>query len=193
MNKSHPFGLPIWKPALYKKSRSVVRKANRALHSSPSSAPELFLNPGNILWFIIFGWWLAFIIFITSLVLMLIPFGGYKYGRVLKELSFYLLWPFGRYVERQIEISPTSQISGASSSGILDDNIQQDEDADEETGLLSSSSSGKKRKKRRSKSTMIDSFINFVKLGPAGIIYYIIFSVIIGNIHFLCYWIEYTQ
>jgi Ca2+:H+ antiporter len=175
MNKIHPFGLPIWKPALYKKSRSVVRKANRALHSSPSSAPELFLNPANILWFIIFGWWLALIIFVTSIILYFIPFGGIKYGRVLKELSLYLLWPFGRYVERQVEISPT-QISGASSSGILNDNIQQHQD-DEETGLLSTA----KNKKRKHKSTIMESVINFLKLGPAGIIYYIIFSVIIGK------------
>ncbi|KAI7891602.1 uncharacterized protein EV154DRAFT_507287 [Mucor mucedo] len=155
MNKSHPFGLPIWKPALYKKSRSVVRKANRALHSSPSSAPELFLNPGNILWLLIFGWWLSLVILIMSLIITIIPFGGIHYGRVLKELAFYLLWPFGRYVERHVEITPT-QIGGA---------INQD---DEESGLL--------QKKR--KNTL--SIPNFVKLGPAGIIYYIILFVIIA-------------
>ncbi|KAJ2907656.1 hypothetical protein GGI21_003670, partial [Coemansia aciculifera] len=27
LNTRHPFGLPIWKPALYKKSRSVTRAA----------------------------------------------------------------------------------------------------------------------------------------------------------------------
>lgn len=156
MNKSHPFGLPIWKPALYKKSRSVVRKANRALHSSPSSAPELFLNPGNILWFIIFGWWLSLVILIMSFIIMIIPFGGIHYGRVLKELAFYLLWPFGRYVERHVEITPT-QIGGASSQD------------DEESGLL--------QKKR--KHTL--SIPNFVKLGPAGIIYYTVFFFIIGK------------
>lgn len=170
MNKSHPFGLPIWKPALYKKSRSVVRKANRALHSSPSSAPELFLNPGNILWFIIFGWWLTLVIFCTSVVFMLIPFGGLKYSRVLRELAFYLLWPFGRYVERQVEITPT-HIGGVSSDSILN-NTHQD---DEETGLLSSS------KNRKNKQSILKSVVNFIKLGPAGIIYYIIFTIVIGT------------
>lgn len=157
MNKSHPFGLPIWKPALYKKSRSVVRKANKALHSAPSSAPELFLNPGNILWFIVFGWWLSLVILITSITIMIIPFGGIHYGRVLKELSFYLLWPFGRYVERHVEITPT-QIGGTT--------IQDDE----ESGLL--------HKKRKNKLTIP----NFIKLGPAGIIYYIILFFIIGKL-----------
>lgn len=170
MNKSHPFGLPIWKPALYKKSRSVVRKANRALHSSPSSAPELFLNPGNILWFIIFGWWLTLIILCTSVIFMVIPFGGLQYSRVLRELAFYLLWPFGRYVERQVEISPT-HIGGVSSDSILNNSHQDDE----ETGLLFSSKSRKSRS-----SILMKSIVNFIKLGPAGIIYYIIFSVVIG-------------
>lgn len=118
MNKSHPFGLPIWKPALYKKSRSVVRKANRALHSSPSSAPELFFNTGNLLWFLVFGWWLSIVIFSISILLIF----SRQYSRVLRELAFYLLWPFGRYVERQVEIIPT-QI-----------NASRD---DEEIGLLS--------------------------------------------------------
>lgn len=179
MNKSHPFGLPIWKPALYKKSRSVVRKANRALHSSPSSAPELFLNPGNILWLLIFGWWLTLVIFATSILFMFIPFGGIHYSRVLRELAFYLLWPFGRYVERQVEITPT-QFGGASSDGLLDDNIQ----ADEETGLLSSSSSS--TKKRKDKLNILGSIVSFFKLGPAGIIYYIIFISIIGMFITIC-------
>lgn len=113
MNKSHPFGLPIWKPALYKKSRSVVRRANRELHSSPSSAPELFFNAGNLLWFLLFGWWLFAVIFSISVL----SFG--EYSRVLRELSFYLLWPFGRYVERQLEIVPTHLFNHEEEVGLL--------------------------------------------------------------------------
>ncbi|KAG2236654.1 hypothetical protein INT48_000209 [Thamnidium elegans] len=157
MNKSHPFGLPIWKPALYKKSRSVVRSANRALHSAPSSAPELFLNPGNILWLLVFGWWLSVLIFITSTIISFVPFGGSNYGCVLRELAFYLLWPFGRYVERQVEITPT-QLNGSGTS-------------DEETGLLS--------KKKKNKRSIIDHVKDFIRLGPAGIIYYLIYFIII--------------
>ncbi|KAF7721632.1 hypothetical protein EC973_004353 [Apophysomyces ossiformis] len=96
INKRHPFGLPIWKPALYKKSRSVVRRANKALHSSPSSSPELFLNPGNILWAVIFGWWLAAVMLVISIILLLLPPDGQAYSRVIRELAIYLLWPFGR-------------------------------------------------------------------------------------------------
>lgn len=158
MNKSHPFGLPLWKPALYKKSRSVVRRANRALHSSPSSSPELFLNPGNILWLLIFGWWLALVTLAASLVMSLIPFGGKKYALVLFELSVYLFWPFGRYVERQVEITPSQ--FGASS-------------LDEEASLL--------RNNQSKRPLLSESIISVLKLGPAGCIYYILYFCLIGN------------
>ncbi|GBC23051.1 calcium/proton exchanger [Rhizophagus irregularis DAOM 181602=DAOM 197198] len=40
INITHPFGLPIWKTALYKKLRSVTRNANSALHSTPSKSEK---------------------------------------------------------------------------------------------------------------------------------------------------------
>ncbi|CAG8686509.1 14538_t:CDS:2, partial [Cetraspora pellucida] len=98
INTMHPFGMPIWKSALYKKSRSVIRDANSALHSTPTA--ELYMYPGNILWAIVFGWELALVSFIVSLFLSITPCGGERYALVLRELSYYILWPFGKYVEK---------------------------------------------------------------------------------------------
>ncbi|CAG8516639.1 23337_t:CDS:2, partial [Racocetra persica] len=98
INTMHPFGMPIWKSALYKKSRSVIRDANSALHSTPTT--ELYLYPGNILWAILFGWELALVSFIVSLFLSITPCGGERYALVLRELSYYIFWPFGKYVEK---------------------------------------------------------------------------------------------
>ncbi|CAG8494028.1 5654_t:CDS:10 [Diversispora eburnea] len=98
INNQHPFGLRLWKPALYKKSRTVTRNADSALHSIPTS--QLYLYPGNIIWTILFGWWLALVSFIVSMFLLFTPYGGQHYSRVLRELSFYIFWPFGKYVER---------------------------------------------------------------------------------------------
>lgn len=171
MNKQHPFGLPIWKPALYKKSRSVVRKANSALHSSPSSASDFFLNPGNLLWLIIFGWWLSLVLFIVSLL-----FTGTLYGVVLRELSLYILWPFGRYVERIVEITPSvmttleREISSGHSSVLIDDDNEYD------SNELSEEHHHHKKKKYN----WFRAFIETVKLGPAGIFYYTVFFTIIA-------------
>ncbi|KAI8090500.1 hypothetical protein BDF21DRAFT_333313 [Thamnidium elegans] len=172
MNKQHPFGLPIWKPALYKKSRSVVRKANSALHSSPSSSPELFLNPGNILWLILFGWWLTLVIFIVS-----IPFSLFQspYGMIFRELSLYVLWPFGRYVERLVEITPSVMNSlererSAQSSVLIDDDDEFD--MDEEGGLLDHH--------KKKKYNWFRSVYETIKIGPSAVLYYIVFYIIIA-------------
>ncbi|KNF01201.1 hypothetical protein PSTG_05557 [Puccinia striiformis f. sp. tritici PST-78] len=103
INIEHPFGLPIWKPALYKKSRSVARNAEAALHNSPTSRSGSTLTFGNLLWSLIFGIWLALVVAIVAAILFVIPWGGSKYGRVVWELAGYLVWPFGKYVEEWSE------------------------------------------------------------------------------------------
>lgn len=166
MNKRHPFGLPIWKPALYKKSRSVVRKANSALHSSPSSSPELFLNPGNILWVLIFGWWLALVMLILSVPLILVPPDGGAYSRVMRELAIYLLWPFGRYVEHHgDQATPHDPTAAAVPS-----------EEDEETGLLDRSTASPRK---------TSLAMSILKSGPAGWMYYLVYFTIVGKYIFL--------
>ena len=103
INVEHPFGLPIWKPALYKKSRSVTRYADEELHSVPSSQAERHLLPGNIFWGLIFGWWLALVCIIIAGLLYIIPYGGDRYASLVFGLGWYLAWPFGKYVEGDIE------------------------------------------------------------------------------------------
>lgn len=103
INVEHPFGLPIWKPALYKKSRSVTRHADAALHSVPSAQAERHLLPGNIFWVVCFGWWLALACFAVSALLCLVPLGGRRYAVLMFGLGWYLAWPFGKYVKGDAE------------------------------------------------------------------------------------------
>ncbi|KAI6158846.1 Sodium/calcium exchanger protein-domain-containing protein [Pisolithus thermaeus] len=105
INVEHPFGLPIWKPALYKKSRSVTRNADAALHAIPSAQAERHLLPGNIFWAVCFGWWLGLACFAVSAILYMLPLGGRRYSTLLFGLGWYLGWPFGKYVEGDRENS----------------------------------------------------------------------------------------
>ncbi|KAI6027750.1 Sodium/calcium exchanger protein-domain-containing protein [Pisolithus microcarpus] len=105
INVEHPFGLRIWKPALYKKSRSVTRNADAALHAIPSAQAERHLLPGNIFWVVCFGWWLALACFAVSAILFMLPLGGRRYSTLLFGLGWYLGWPFGKYVEGDREDS----------------------------------------------------------------------------------------
>ena len=109
INVEHPFGLPIWKPALYKKSRSVTRYADQALHSVPSAQAERHLLPGNIFWAVVFGWWLALACLFASAVLFVIPAGGRRFSSLFFGLGWYLVWPFGKYVEGDLGISSHSE------------------------------------------------------------------------------------
>jgi len=130
INIEHPFGLPIWKPALYKKSRSVTRNAETALHSLPSAAAERHLLPGNVLWTVFFGVWLSLVCFIVALVLRIVPLGGDKYSRVVRELGQYLLWPFGKYVEVEIHPFGGDRRSARPFSGVGDGGDDRLPDAD---------------------------------------------------------------
>ena len=103
INVEHPFGLPIWKPALYKKTRSVTRYADQALHSIPSAQAERHLRPGNILWAVLFGWWLSLVCITISALLWVVPRGGRHYSSLVYGLGWYLAWPFGKYVEGNID------------------------------------------------------------------------------------------
>ncbi|KAJ3282018.1 hypothetical protein HK104_011148 [Borealophlyctis nickersoniae] len=103
INISHPFGLRIWKPALYRKFRSIDAQTDAVLHSTPGALPErkLYLYPGNILWMIVFGWWIAAVYWVTA-VFLLGPVALIGWiGKVLINLSNYMLWPFGKFIARR--------------------------------------------------------------------------------------------
>jgi Ca2+:H+ antiporter len=108
INVQHPFGLPLWKPALYQKSRSVTRHADAALHSIPSAQAERHLLPGNIFWGLAFGWWLAIVCIVLSALLFLLPQGGKRYASLVYGLGWYLAWPFGKYVEGELHDADSS-------------------------------------------------------------------------------------
>jgi Ca2+:H+ antiporter len=106
INETHPFGIRIWKPALYKKNRSVQRNAEGDIHSSPGGNVSQWLWVFNGLWTLLFGWWLAVITSIGGIVCLAIGVfqdpeseGCRAYGRVLINLAHYLFYPFGKYVK----------------------------------------------------------------------------------------------
>ncbi|KAF9933125.1 hypothetical protein FBU30_006449 [Linnemannia zychae] len=182
LNQTHPFGLPLWKPALYKKSRSVIRKANSALHSQPSA--DLYLSVGNVLWTLVFGWWLALVCFIIGITLYLVPFGGSAYGRVVLGLSYYLVWPFGQYVERELPPGGhrASRLYNASTSN--NDGYE----GDESRPLLSRSNSILEREPKAPLYRKAWTFIrnlpsNIYRLRLGGVVYYIFYYLLIGPLH----------
>ncbi|KAI1002019.1 Low affinity vacuolar monovalent cation/H(+) antiporter [Podosphaera aphanis] len=100
INETHPFGIRIWKPALYKKDRSVQKNAEGDIHSSPGGRVSRWILFFNILWTVCFGWWLSLVAFFGAAVCFIFAAApsAQVYGRVLWGLSGYLFYPFGKFV-----------------------------------------------------------------------------------------------
>jgi Ca2+:H+ antiporter len=101
INVTHPFGIRIWKPALYKKGRSVQRNAEADIHSNPGLFVSRWLLLFNLAWTLVFGWWLALIVAAGALLCAILAFDGSckEYSTLLYHLSVYIFYPFGRYVK----------------------------------------------------------------------------------------------
>ena len=101
INETHPFGIRIWKPALYKKNRSVEKTAEGDIHSAPGGRVSRWLWMFNILWTLLFGWWLALAAALGALTCFIFGFtpAAADYGRVFWGLSLYLFYPFGQFVK----------------------------------------------------------------------------------------------
>jgi Ca2+:H+ antiporter len=100
INETHPFGIRIWKPALYKKNRSVQKTAEGDIHSTPGGRVSRWLLFFNLVWTLCFGWWLALVAFTGAMVCFIFAAApsAVEYGRVLWGLSGYLFYPFGKFV-----------------------------------------------------------------------------------------------
>jgi Ca2+:H+ antiporter len=102
INVTHPFGIRLWKPALYKKSRSVQKTAEEEIHSSPGLHVPRWLLFFNVLWTILFGWWLSIIGLVGAgfcLVFGIVSHDAVEYSRLLWGLSGYLFYPFGKFIK----------------------------------------------------------------------------------------------
>lgn len=102
INITHPFGIRIWKPAIYKKIRSVQRFAEGEIHSGPDKAVSWLVWLGNILWSLSFGIVLLTLCWSGALLFRVIFFWSRSstlYSRILFFIGKYLFFPFGICVQ----------------------------------------------------------------------------------------------
>ncbi|KFX95091.1 hypothetical protein V490_04031 [Pseudogymnoascus sp. VKM F-3557] len=114
INETHPFGIRIWKPALYKKDRSVQKIAEGDIHSAPGGRVSKWLLLFNVMWTVLFGWWLALAALVGALVCFVFGAapGALEYGRVLWGLSGYIFYPFGKFVRLEQDESYANEDEG---------------------------------------------------------------------------------
>ncbi|CCC70203.1 hypothetical protein NCAS_0E01330 [Naumovozyma castellii] len=101
INKTHPFGIRIWKPALYKKMRSVQRAADEDIHETKWKTITWPVHLTNIIWSLTVGL-LLFILFslagVMVCILGLFTGSAREYSVICFKLAKYLIWPFGKVV-----------------------------------------------------------------------------------------------
>lgn len=111
INSTHPFGIKIWKPSLYKKKRSVAARAEEDIHDfdpqnprTPTSSRIFWgVTLTNLIWLLTLGL-LMYVICIFGALLVFI-FSGFAlhrhlrpYVKLLLKLGKYWLFPFGKFV-----------------------------------------------------------------------------------------------
>lgn len=107
INSTHPFGIKIWKPSLYKKKRSVAARAEEDIHDFDPHKPTKSIYWGvyltNFIWCVTFGLFLNIVCIISALFVFV--FTGFAlqpksraYVLVLLRLGVFLNRPFGKFV-----------------------------------------------------------------------------------------------
>lgn len=101
INETHPFGIRIWKPALYKKQRSVQKVAAEDIHETRLKKITWEVHLTNTLWAATCGLFLFLLMDIAGVLVYL--FGLFTrsskdYAVLCFQLGRYLLWPFGKVV-----------------------------------------------------------------------------------------------
>lgn len=107
INSTHPFGIKIWKPSIYKKNRSVAARAEEDIHDFDPRRPngQIFwgVYVSNFFWSCTVGLFLYLLCILGAVtVFLLTGFAWHKqlrpYAKLLLELGRYWLYPFGKFV-----------------------------------------------------------------------------------------------
>lgn len=107
INSTHPFGIKIWKPSLYKKNRSVAARADEDIHDYDphKTLSKIFwgVRVTNFLWTITVGLALFLICSLGAICVFLLSGFAYHrhlrpYVKLLFKLGRYWLSPFGKFV-----------------------------------------------------------------------------------------------
>lgn len=101
INETHPFGIRIWKPALYKKQRSVQKVAAEDIHETRLKKITWEVHLTNILWAITSGAFLFLLMDVVGVFVYILGFftrSSRDYAVLCFKLGRYLLWPFGKVV-----------------------------------------------------------------------------------------------
>ncbi|XP_067325471.1 uncharacterized protein [Anolis sagrei] len=102
LSNNYKFGFKKWKSHVTERPWEDRSEIVKELYSdlnvvrSPSGSMLTF---GNLLYLLFFGWWLALLYLLVSLLMFLTVLGA-PYGKLCWKLAGYFLWPFGKVIQK---------------------------------------------------------------------------------------------
>ncbi|XP_069812363.1 uncharacterized protein [Dendropsophus ebraccatus] len=100
LSNNYKFGFKKWKSHVTERpweDRSEIVKELYSELNVVKTSVDSTLTFGNILYLLLFGWWISLFYLLISIV-MFISILGYPYGVLCLRLSRYFVWPFGKVI-----------------------------------------------------------------------------------------------
>uniref|UniRef100_A0A4W4H4F3 Cation/H+ exchanger protein 2 n=1 Tax=Electrophorus electricus TaxID=8005 RepID=A0A4W4H4F3_ELEEL len=100
---NYKFGFRKWKSHVTERPFQDRSEIVKELYSElnvikPNTAGSLF-TCGNVLYVVLFGWWISLVYLLTSM-LMFMTIIGIPHGKLCLRLAGYFLWPFGKAIQK---------------------------------------------------------------------------------------------
>ncbi|XP_034434071.1 cation/H+ exchanger protein 1 isoform X5 [Hippoglossus hippoglossus] len=99
---NYRFGFRKWKGNVTEKplgERSDITKELYADLSVLKPQEGLVVSFGNIIYVVLFGWWISLFYFLVCPIMFLTILGA-PYGKLCWKLALYFIWPFGKSIEK---------------------------------------------------------------------------------------------
>ncbi|KAK3795146.1 hypothetical protein RRG08_028347 [Elysia crispata] len=113
ISNNYKFGLKKWKSHVT--SRPLVTRSEivQDLYADIDNVKDIkvtTIRPFNILYALLYGWWLALVYLIIG-AFMYITVIGATYGGFCWRMAGYFIWPFGKYVHQIHQKAPTPTVT----------------------------------------------------------------------------------
>ncbi|XP_044042283.1 cation/H+ exchanger protein 1 isoform X2 [Siniperca chuatsi] len=109
---NYKFGFRKWKGNVTEKpieDRSDVIKELYSDLSIVKPREGSVITFGNIVYVLLFGWWISLIYFLICPVMFLTIFGA-PYGKLCLKMAWYFIWPFGKSLEKAGDVVKRSNV-----------------------------------------------------------------------------------
>nr|XP_056703118.1 uncharacterized protein LOC130475376 [Euleptes europaea] len=114
LSNNYMFGFKKWKSHVtarpWANRSEIVKELYSDLNVIKSSAGKNHtITFGNLIYLLLFGWWLSLIYVLVS-VLMFLTVVGAPYGKLCWKLAGYFIWPFGIAIQKTKEYNQNSHV-----------------------------------------------------------------------------------